>query len=726
MKVFRSAPAVALALFAAGALALPVLAALPPAPVAKQVPVTDDYFGTKVVDPYRWMEQPNNPDLAAYLKAQNDRTHAILDSIPGRKDLLARFTSLDNTITSSSGVIRKKDLYFFQRITPDSNLQKLYVQEPGKAPRVAFDPATLGSGEHHYAMSYFVPSDDAKRVAVGLVPDGNEPATVARVLDVASGQLGDTLHGADFGVTSWSADGKVVYYLRFQDLPPGAPPTALYQNIRTYEHVLGTAQSTDRAVFGVGTTPGIAIDPDETAFAAVDAGSAWAFGILRSGVRNELRVYVAPKSAFGTAAVHWTPVCDYADGVTDAEIHGDALYLLTNKNAPRYKVLKTSALHPDVATASVIIAPGTRVIDAIGTAKDALYVNSRENGNGRMSKVDYASGAVREIPLPIDGTVSDFSTDVLLPGFVEKLEGWTVSPQWYSYDPATNVLSNTKLDPPSPVDFSAITSEEVQVRARDGVMVPLSIVHRKDLKLDGSNPTLLDAYGSYGISSSPAFSPGRIAWYERGGVFAVAHVRGGGENGEEWHLAGKGANKINTINDFVDCAKWLIDHKYTSAGKLGARGGSAGGITMGGAITQSPELFAAVLDEIPVSDQLRIEFTSNGPPNIPEFGSVKTEAGFKALYATSAVQHVVPGGKYPAVMLTTGANDPRVDPWQAAKMTATLQADSSSGHPILLRVDYTGGHGLIGATKSAAVELAADEYSFLLWNMGVPGFQPSL
>ncbi len=282
------------------------------------------------------------------------------------------------------------------------------------------------------------------------------------------------------------------------------------------------------------------------------------------------------------------------------------------------------------------------------------------------------------------------------------------------------------MDPPSPVDYSAITSEEVQVRARDGAMIPLSIVHRKDLQLDGSNPTLLYAYGSYGISSSPSFSAGRIAWFEHGGVYAVAHVRGGGENGEEWHLAGKDEKKINTINDFIDCASWLIANKYTSPEKLGGRGGSAGGITMGGAITHAPALFAAILDEIPVSDQLRIEFSPNGPPNIPEFGSVLTEAGFKNLFATSAVQHVYPGVNYPAVMLTTGANDPRVDPWQAAKMAATLQADSGSGRPILLRVDYAGGHGLIGATKAQGAELAADEYTFLLWNMNVPGFQPQM
>jgi len=267
-------------------------------------------------------------------------------------------------------------------------------------------------------------------------------------------------------------------------------------------------------------------------------------------------------------------------------------------------------------------------------------------------------------------------------------------------------------------------SEELQVRARDGVEVPLSIVHRRDLIRNGKNPTLLFAYGAYGVSVSPVYEAQLLAWFDHGGIFAIAHVRGGGEKGEEWHLAGKGATKINTIHDFIDCAKWLIDQSYTSPAKLAAQGGSAGGITIGGALTQAPDLFAAVVEDAPVSDQLRTEFSPNGPPNIPEFGSVRTAAGFANLYATSPVHHVVLGKNYPAVMLTTGVNDPRVAPWEAAKMTAALQTSSTSGKPILLRVDNVGGHGLIGATRSQAMQLLIDEYSFLLWNLGVEGFAP--
>jgi prolyl oligopeptidase len=374
---------------------------------------------------------------------------------------------------------------------------------------------------------------------------------------------------------------------------------------------------------------------------------------------------------------------------------------------------------------SDVIPAGARVIDNVADASDALYVLSREDGLARVTRVGY-DGAIRDVPLPVNGTISGLVAEPDQPGFLAQLTSWTSPPLWYAYDAKSNTLVDTKLDAPSPVDFSNVVAEEVKVPASDGTPIPLSIVYRRGLKLDGSNPTLLSAYGSYGISQNPGFSALRMAWFELGGISAVAHVRGGGEYGEEWHLAGKDANKVKTISDFIDCAKWLEAKGYTSPAKLGARGGSAGGITMGGAITNAPSVFAAVLDEIPVSDQLRIESTPNGPPNVPEFGSVKTEQGFKNLYATSAVHHVVKGTKYPAVMLTTGINDPRVDPWQAAKMAAALQDATGSGKPILLRVDYEGGHGGIGAGRSQGVALAADEYAFLLWQFGLPGYQPTI
>jgi prolyl oligopeptidase len=270
----------------------------------------------------------------------------------------------------------------------------------------------------------------------------------------------------------------------------------------------------------------------------------------------------------------------------------------------------------------------------------------------------------------------------------------------------------------------ALESVEVKARSHDGEMIPLSIIYKRGIKLDGSNPTLLAGYGAYGISRDPGFNPALLAWYEKGGVYAVAHVRGGGEYGEDWYKAGYKLTKPNTWKDFIACAQYLIQNGYTSPARLAGTGGSAGGILIGRAITERPDLFGAAIIQVGCSDMLRMETTPNGVPNIPEFGSVKTQDGFKGLYEMSAYNHVSDGTKYPAVMLTTGINDPRVEPWQSAKMAARLQAATASGKPVLLRVDYEAGHG-IGSTKKQGEELTVDMWAFLLWQFGLPNFQTS-
>jgi prolyl oligopeptidase len=331
--------------------------------------------------------------------------------------------------------------------------------------------------------------------------------------------------------------------------------------------------------------------------------------------------------------------------------------------------------------------------------------------------------------LPIKASVdllTDPPTDPRLPGTLLYLTSWTHAFKVYAYDPTTNKAADTRLQPTGPYDDPTnIESIEVKVPSYDGTLIPLSIVHPENLKMDGSNPTLLEGYGGYGWVWQPWFDPRMLAWHEKGGINAVCHVRGGGEFGEDWHLAGKGDTKPNTWRDFTACAQYLIDNKYTSAGRLAGEGVSAGGILIGRAITTKPELFAAAIDKVGLSDTLRFELTQNGQTNIPELGSVKIEAGFKALYAMSSYHNVTDGTPYPAVLLETGMNDPRVDPWQMAKMTARLQAATASGKPVLLRVDFTGGHGMMGATRDQANEQLTDEWSFLLWQFGVADFQPA-
>lgn len=326
------------------------------------------------------------------------------------------------------------------------------------------------------------------------------------------------------------------------------------------------------------------------------------------------------------------------------------------------------------------------------------------------------------ITLPVSGTLREMAAGEA-GGVTVKLEGWTESARYFAVDGKTGRARDTGLMAPSPVDFSKIDTRRVMVKSHDGVQVPLSIVLPRGARLDGSHPTQIVGYGAFGIVQEARFNPLSLAWLEQGGVLAVCHVRGGGEFGEEWHRAALIQTKSNTWRDFIACADYLVKEGYTTPARLAARGGSAGGITVGDAITERPELFAVAHSAVGVSDLLRFELTPNGPSNIVEFGTATKEADFHAMLSDSPYHRVKDGVAYPAVIVTTGVNDPRVDTWLPAKFAARLQAASSSHKPVVLRVDYDGGHG-IGSTKAQQVAEQADVWSFFLWQMGLPAYQP--
>ena len=423
--------------------------------------------------------------------------------------------------------------------------------------------------------------------------------------------------------------------------------------------------------------------------------------------------------------MEWRKIADFTDGVTDVRVHGDDLYVRTYKDSPRFKIVRLDARKPSLQSAETVVPASEAVITAMMAASDALYVQLLDGGVGRLLRVPYGPHSKAErVSLPFDGAL-EIDGDPRLPGVFVFASSWTKAFRIYRYDPATRQVTDTAIQPTGPFDTpQSIQSVEVKVTAADGTRVPLSIIYPKGMKMDGSNPTLLEGYGAYGTTLDPFFDPTMLAWFEKGSVYAVCHVRGGGEYGEEWHVAGKGSAKPNTWRDFIACAEYLIEHRYTSSVHLAGEGVSAGGILIGRAITERPDLFAAAIDKVGVSDTLRFELTQNGETNIPEFGSTKTEGGFKDLYVMSAYEHVEHGAAYPAVLLETGMNDPRVDPWQMAKMTARLQAATSSKKPFLLRVDLAGGHGNMGGTQNQRHETLADEWTFLLWQLGVPEFQP--
>ena len=696
-------------------------------PVAPVRPVTDEYFGVKVVDPYRYMENMKDPEVEAWFKAQNDYTRAVLARIPGRDALLAEIKKFDESAPARVSDVRRllNGRYFYQKRLASEDVPKIYMRDGlNGEEKLLVDPATFAqSGGPHYSINYYGPSFDGRHIAFGVSPAGSEDA-VLRVLDTSTGkETGDVIDRAQFGSPSWLPDGRSFVYNRLQKLGPNAAPTDRYLNSRAYLHVLGRNPDTDPEVFGIGLSSALNVSPADIPFLATVPGSSYVLGIVAHGVQNEITAYAAPLASLDKPGILWRKFCDVDDDVTSFDIHDNDLYLLSHKGASRFKVLHTTLSNPDVAGAEVIVPAGEAVIRNIAAARDALYVQELDGGIGRLLRVPYGSKS-EPVRLPFDGSVTLSATDQRVPGTLLEMASWTKANKIYAYDPESQQVTDTKLQPIGPYDDPKdLESVEVKAKSYDGTLIPLSIVYKKGLKLAGSSPTLLEGYGAYGITEDPFFDPRFLAWYNLGGVFAVAHVRGGGEYGEDWHRAGKGLTKPNTWKDFVACGEYLIEHKYTDSAHLGGIGGSAGGITIGRTLTERPDLFAALIDAVPMSDVVRAEFTPNGPPNIPEFGTVKTEDGFKGLYAMSAYHHVKDGTAYPAVMLTTGFNDPRVISWEPGKMAARLEAATSGGKPILLRVDYEAGHGF-GSTKTQRQIELADEMSFLLWQFGEPRFQP--
>ena len=706
-------------------------------PVAPVRPVTDDYYGTKIVDNYRYMENLKDPEVQAWFKNQNDFTRATLANIPGRDKLLARIKELDQSVpVTVFGVQRLPgDLYFYRKVLAGENIPKLYVRKGLKgAERLLVDPdkvevAASNRSKGKNALAYVDISQDGKYVAVGITPGGSENDTEIHVFDVATGrETGDVIFRALGGHPQWLPDNHSFTYGRLQDLPPGAPKTELRQKYREYLHVLGTDPKKDPAVFGYGVVPSIDVDPKQSGHISASPGSKYAIGWVKSGVSPNCNYYIEPVEAVGTSNSTWRKFADLSDDVTDVAMHGEDLYLLTFKDASRYKILRTDARHPGLSSAEVVVPPTETVVQDMRAAQDALYVQVLDGGVDRLLRVPYGpKPKVENLALPLDGSTFLMDSDPRVPGILFALTSWTEMGNLYSYDPQAKRVTNTELEQFGSYGHDDnIEAVEIKVKSYDGTLVPLSIVYPKGIKLDGSHPTLLGGYGAYGfVTSSPAFDSTQIAWSERGGILATCGVRGGGEYGEDWHLAGKGPTKPNTWRDFIACAEYLIDKKYTSPAHLAGDGGSAGGILIGRAITERPDLFGAAIIDSGVLDALRAETTANGVGNIQELGSTKTKAGFKALYAMSSYHHVKDRTPYPAVLLTVGMNDPRVDPWESAKMTARLQAATSSGKPVLLRVDYAGGHGGIGATEQQWQESKADQWSFLLWQLGDPDFQPT-
>ena len=694
--------------------------------------VTETFFGTVVEDPYRNFEDKDDPAVAAWMKAQSDRAHAALEKIPGRAALLQNLVKYDSAVTERvSQVVRlPNERWFLERRSASANQFKLFVRDGlAGSDKLLVDPEALekSTGKPH-AINWLAPSGDGKLVAYGLSKQGSEEA-VLHLVEVSSGrEIGAPISRANYGGVDWARDGKTFVFNRLQELKPGMAQIEKYQSSQVWLLKAGQPETKARVVFG-NAIAGLNITPVESPTVSLAYDGRYAFGIVFNGTQRELSLFVSPQKALLAVRPTWKQILGAGDEVTGLAYHDDVLYMVSHKGAARSQVLALDLKKPDIAAARVVVPVSDRVVASIAAAADGLYVEAREGNVKKLYRQPYAGGPAREVKLPIEGSFEIVDSesgapaaDARLPGVVIHLQGWTRAPQIYVA--ADGAVKNTGLQPQGPYDAPAdIVTTEVKVKAADGAMVPMSIIHRKGIALDGNNPTVLYGYASYGVTEEPFFSTGRLAWLDAGGVFAIANPRGSSVYGEDWYRGGYQTTKPNTWNDFIACAEYLIAQKYTRPARLGILGGSAGGILVGRAMTTRPDLFAAVIDAVGANDMLRAESTPNGLPNVPEFGSLKTEAGFRSLLAMSTYANVKVGTAYPAVLFTHGVNDPRVEVWNTTKTAARVMAATSSGKPVLMRLDYDAGHG-IGNTKKQQLEERADMYAFLLWQMGVPGFQP--
>jgi prolyl oligopeptidase len=483
----------------------------------------------------------------------------------------------------------------------------------------------------------------------------------------------------------------------------------------------------DHLIFNASMYPQLKLPSFATGGIAEVPGSDLAAMVVYFGVDRRLAMYVAKMDDVLSGKAQWREVFKQSDDVREVDIGHGHVYVRSALNAPRFKVLKLKVPQLNLSQAETLVPETEGVLRSISVAKDALYVTRREGVNTALLRIPASMRAgghdVQKLTLPLEGNVNVIGSPDHSE-LVVAISSWTQALRRYVYAASTGQFERLLLAPPvEPVQKVDIVAREVMVPSHDGVKVPVSIIMRADAVLNGQNPTILYGYGAYGTTEEPGRSTGVITWVERGGIYAFAHVRGGGALGSQWHMAGHKTSKYNTWKDGIAAAEWLIANGYTSSSKLGIYGGSAGGVFVGRAITERPDLFAAAVPSVPVLDMVRSEQRANGVANIPEYGSVKVEAEFHALLRNSAYHAVKDGVRYPATMLMHGVNDSRVDVWQSLKFASRI-ADAQKGQQaVLLRLDYQAGHGS-GSGADQAMQRTADLQSFMLWQMGEAGFQP--
>jgi prolyl oligopeptidase len=671
-------------------------------PQTRVSPVVDTVHGEIITDPYRWLEDGENPEVQKWTEKQNEYTRFWLDNFPRRSSIYKRLEELMSIGYLGTPLVRG-DRIFNRKRAGTENQPILYLRKGLKAsPEMVIDPNTW-SEDGTIAMDWWVPSDDGSLIAYGASMGGSEKSTLY-IRDVSTGKdLSDTIPYTRYADIAWLKDNSGFYYSRYP--APGTVPEGeenYHQHI--FYHKLGTNYKDDPLIFGEDRPkeemPGISLSPDGR-YLLLSVWQGWSKSQIYFKDLKEGKEFI--------------PVVEDLEGLFWGRILDNTLYLFTNYDASHYHIYAVDLKNPQPENWKELIPESDAILQNFDIVNNHLVVEAMQNAYSHLKIYTLKGKFKKEIALPTMGSVfgiqGEWDSKDLFFGFHSFFIPTTV----YHYDMESgNLKVFDQLI--TNLDFSGFEHKQVWYKSKDGTKVSMFIVHRKDLKLNGKNPTLLGGYGGFNVSETPYFSEGIYLWLENGGVFALPNLRGGGEYGEEWHQAGMFGNKQNVFDDFIWAAKWLIENGYTSPEKLAISGGSNGGLLVGAALTQKPDLFKAVVCRVPLLDMVRYHKFDIARLWIPEYGSAEKAEEFKYLYAYSPYHHVHKGEEYPAVLLTAGTSDSRVNPLHARKMAALLQSSTSSDRPVLLRVESKAGHG-VGKPFSKRIRERTDMYSFLLWQL---------
>ncbi len=681
-------------------------------PAARKSDVVDDYHGTRVPDPYRWLEDPDSPESRAWIEAENQLTSAYLAAIPARATIRERLTKVWN-YPKYGAPFRKARRYFFFKNDGLQNQSVLYKQTSLSAsPETLLDPNLL-SEDGTVALSTLAVSEDGRLLAYGTSASGSDWEEF-RVRDVATARdLPDHVKWIKFSGASWTKDGAGFFYSRYPE-PSDKALTDVNRFQRLYYHRLGTDQAQDVLVYERPDQPDWGMNAEVTDDGRYAVLQVW----LGTDRRN--RVYYLDLKDAKHPRIPGEVVRlldDFDASYTFVGNDGPVFYFHTDLDAPRKRVLAIDIRRPERSNWREVVPQGPDVLEAVHIIHDTFVAHYMHDAASRLRLLALDGRPVKELELPVLGSVGAISgerkDDEMFYAFTSFLYPTTI----FRYDFKTGATSVFKA-PTIDFDPSAYETEQVFYSSKDGTRVPMFITHKKGLPLDGSNPTYLYGYGGFNISLTPSFSVAMLPWLEMGGVYAVPNLRGGGEYGEEWHQAGMLDRKQNVFDDFIAAAEYLIARGYTSTPKLAIAGGSNGGLLVGAAMTQRPDLFGAALPAVGVMDMLRFHKFTIGWAWVTDYGSADSAAQFPYLYKYSPLHNLRPGTRYPATLVTTADHDDRVVPGHSFKFTATLQAAQAGPQPVLIEIETKAGHGA-GKPTSKLIEEQADRLAFLVKNLGM-------